>query len=69
MTAKKTDTSNSAKKAIKSAKVKENGKIPSESVLRHRRAQSVGRVDDETAREHRLKAGSPDNPYVFWADD
>ena len=64
MTGKKTDTSNSAKKAVKNqAKVntKENGRI-SETVLRRRRAQSIGRVEDETARETRFKASNPDNP-------
>lgn len=69
MTGKKTDTSNIAKKASKSLQqskannTKENGRI-SENVLRRRRAQSIGRVEDETARETRFKADNPDNPLV-----
>jgi len=62
MTGKKSDQSNSSKKTNKNTKSKENGRLESENVLRRRRAQSVGPVDDETARESRLKAGSPDNP-------
>ena len=65
MTGKKTETSNSAKKGTKITKInaKENGKVKG-NVLRHRRAQSVGRVADETARETRITADNPDNPYV-----
>lgn len=72
MTGKKSDASYNAKKTNKNvtkmsmAKInnKENGRI-NETVLRHRRAQSVGRVADETARETRFKADNPDNPLVY----
>lgn len=68
MTGKKTDTSNSAKKAVKNVikpSTKENGRI-NDTVLRRRRAQSIGRVEDETARETRFKASNPDNPLVLF---
>lgn len=61
MTTKKSDSSNAKKNLNKKSPNKENGKV-SENVLRRRRAQSVGRVADETARETRIKADNPDNP-------
>ena len=69
MAGKKTDTSNNAKKAVKNLQgkvnTKENGRTD-ETVLRRRRAQSIGRVEDETERENRFKKDNPDNPLVFF---